>query len=402
MQTESQAADRISPWVQVRTWVRHPHVYRRMILAASPDARPAEVVAIYDKAGRHAGFAHYNPAANVVLRVLTAESGPVDAGFWRNRIQQALTLRTDVLRLPQSTDAYRVIHAEGDGLPGLVVDRYGPVLSIECHSLGMVNAVPTLLPILVELTGSAQYTVGVGAATEAQEHFRFEPQSSPDLPSGVNIRENGVRFRVEFATGHKTGFFCDQRDNRLRLARLCQGREVLDLCCYTGGFGMYAAMIGGAASVTCVDLDEQAVAAARVNANLNNVRVKTVHSDAFTYARQMQINGRQFDALVLDPPKLVFGKGGAGEEGDVDDGRRKYHDLNTLAMTLVRRGGVMLTCSCSGALHRAEFLEIVAASARRAGRTLQVIEQTGAAADHPVRPEFPEGEYLKAVWLRVL
>ena len=166
----------------------------------------------------------------------------------------------------------------------------------------------------------------------------------------MTVEENGVRFRVHFEGGHKTGFFCDQRENRLRLAGFCRDRSVLDVCCYTGGFGLYALVKGEARDVTCVDLDEKAVALARENANANQVRPSFVHADAFGYMRQMNANGRTFGVVVLDPPKLIPGR------LDVATGKRKYFDLNVLAMGLVEPGGMLLTCSCSGLLPPEEFL----------------------------------------------
>ena len=176
------------------------------------------------------------------------------------------------------------------------------------------------------------------------EDFPGRPVASPKLPPRVTIEENGVRYRVQFEGSHKTGFFCDQRDNRGRLATFTGGRTVLDLCCYTGGFGITALKKGGAAEVTCVDLDEKAIALARENANANQVRPTLVHSDAFGYLRQMSVNGREFGVVVLDPPKLIPGR------LDIAEGKRKYFDLNFLALRVVEPGGLLLTCSCSGLL----------------------------------------------------
>jgi 23S rRNA (cytosine1962-C5)-methyltransferase len=200
---------------------------------------------------------------------------------------------------------------------------------------------------------------------------------------------------VVFEGSHKTGFFCDQRENRLDLTNFTPGRSVLDVCCYTGGFGIYSLVRGKAADVTCVDLDEKAIALARENANANQVRPGLVHADAFGYMRQMGINGRSFGVLVLDPPKLIPGR------LDISSGKRKYFDLNVLAMGLVEPGGLLLTCSCSGLLSAEEFLILLRAAARKAGRSAQVLAVTGASPDHPVGLDALEGAYLKAVWLRM-
>jgi 23S rRNA (cytosine1962-C5)-methyltransferase len=228
----------------------------------------------------------------------------------------------------------------------------------------------------------------------------------------VTIQEFGTRFRVDFAAGHKTGFFCDQRDNRRMLASFCKDKAVLDLCCYTGGFAVQAKKLGGAGEVIGVDLDEQPLALARENANLNQVRVKFVQADAFAYMRDMLANQRRFDVVVLDPPKLIRSR------AELEEGTKKHFDLNRLAMRLVAPGGVMLTCTCAGLLSSEEFLRMIYASARQAGeevspatadryarhapRHVQILAKTGAAADHPVAANCPETEYLQAVWMRVM
>jgi 23S rRNA (cytosine1962-C5)-methyltransferase len=228
------------------------------------------------------------------------------------------------------------------------------------------------------------------------EGFRIEEAANRGAPGSVTIREHGLRYRVDPTSGHKTGFFCDQRENRLRLARLCRGARVLDLCCYSGGFGLCARKLGAAAEVTSVDLDEAAVALARENANLNQARIDLVQADAFIYLRQMLELRRQYDVVVLDPPKL------APTRDSREEALRKYHDLNALGMQVVPPGGILLTCSCSGLISPDVFRETVCAAARRAGRTLQLFDQSGAAPDHPVRMNCPESAYLKALWFRVL
>ena len=396
--SDGQTPERVrhSPWVRLRSAAYQTFIYRKMVGDVSPDVKPGDCVTVYDKRGELFGHALYNPRSQIALRMLNFGPDPIDAAYWRGALDRAISLRRNILRLDEPTGAYRVVHAEGDDLSGLIVDRYADVLSIEIFSLGMWRNIGPLLADLHELTGTRHHRVQVDEQVQQQEDFRADIVESDGLPPSVNIVENGVRFRVRFDVGHKTGFFCDQRDNRRRLAGWVRDADVLDLCCYSGGFGLYAKVVGGARAVTCVDLDEEAAEMAQRNAHLNQVRLDVVQSDAFTYMRQMHTNARQYDAVVLDPPKLIFGR------GESDEGRHKYADLNRLAAGLVRPGGLLLTCSCSGALGRDDFVGLVLNAVRHAGRQAQILDVTGAAPDHPVSPRCPESAYLKAAWLRVL
>lgn len=400
-----------SPWVQLRSASNHPFVYRKMVRQADPAAEPGDVVSIYDKSGKFFGRGVYNPRSQIALRVLTHRDTPVDDAFWRSRIERAVALRRR-LGLSDVTDAFRLVHAEGDELSGLIVERYADCLVFEFFSIGMFQRYEQFTALLAEVLGPPTTLDRPHKASptwrtilRADSHIEriegfYVPQRArrppPDGPGEITICEHGVRYRVDVQEGHKTGFFCDQRDNRRRFADLVSDAEVLDLCCYTGGFALSAARLGRARSVTGVDLDENAVALARENANLNQLRVDFVYADVFTYLRQMLANERQFDAVVLDPPKL------ATSRGERDDALRKYHDMNTLAIRVVRPGGVLLTCSCCGLISWARFTETVHRAAQHAGRTLQVFDQTGAAPDHPIMLDCPESAYLKALWLRVI
>ena len=385
------------PTVAVRAPGYHPFVYRKMVVGIVGALRPTDgdLVRVVDRDHLPLGFGLWNSRSQISLRLLTPGVDPPGPDFWRDRIAAAAALRRDVLGLDATTNAYRALHAEGDGLSGLVVDRYDEVLSVEVFSLGMYQRIGPILVLAAETFGTTHFRVHVDERIALAEDFSGRPLASPGLPPRVTVSENGVRFRVQFEGGHKTGFFCDQRDNRLRLAGFCRDRGVLDVCCYTGGFGVYALVKGGARDVTCVDLDEKAVALARENANANQVRPTLVHADAFGYLRQMGVNGRSYGVVVLDPPKLIPGR------LDISQGKRKYFDLNVLAMNVVEPGGLLLTCSCSGLLPPEEFLVLLRAAARKAGRPAQVLAVTGAAPDHPVGLDALEGAYLKAVWLRM-
>ena len=408
------------PTVALRSLSRQPGIYRKMIGEVDATAEPGDLVRVRTSRGEHFGYGIYNPRAEITLRMMSYEESPPTAEFWRDLLRRAVSLRRDMLKLDEVTDAYRVIYGEADGLPGIVVDRYGDILSAEVYSLGMWQRAEALLQELAPLLGTTQWLIQTPPQTHGQEGFLAEPVRSPGLPSQTVIQEFGTKFRVDFGTGHKTGFFCDQRDNRRQLASFCAGQNVLDLCCYTGGFAIQAKRLGQAAQVTAVDLDEQAIAVAKANAKLNQVTLQLVHADVFGWMRDMLRNGRQFDVVVLDPPKLIRSR------VEIDEGTKKHYDLNRLAVQLVKPGGLLLTCSCAGLLEEAEFLRQIHNAARHVdrnvesmptagdesatsqpafrsnpGRTLQILARTAASADHPTVAHCPETDYLKAVWLRV-
>jgi 23S rRNA (cytosine1962-C5)-methyltransferase len=381
----------------IRAAGTHQFVYRKMLDGPVGAATPnhGDIVRVVDRHGVQLGFALWNGRSQISLRFLSRKSVPPGLEFWSTRIDEAVALRTESLRLDRETNAYRVIHAEGDGLSGLIVDRYDDVLSVQVFSLGMYQRIGPLLALLADRIGTTHFRVAVDERVAQQEDFSGRPLSSPQLPPRVTVTEHGIRYRIHFEEGHKTGFFCDQRDNRREIARFCADQTVLDLCCYTGGFGLNALIRGQAREVTCVDLDEKAVALARENGNANQVRLEAVHADAFGYARQMGVNGKTFGVVVLDPPKLIL------DREEIAPGKRKYFDLNVLAMKLIEPGGLLITCSCSGLLDSAEFLALLGAAARNAERHVQLLSLTGAAPDHPVALSALEGSYLKVAWLRV-
>ncbi len=368
-----------------------------MVIGPVGGVRPldGDLVRVVDREHLPLGFGLWNERSQISLRLLTSGIEVPGRAFWEGRIDRAVALRREGLGLDEVTNAYRVSHAEGDGLSGLVIDRYDDVLSVEVFSLGMYQRIGPILELAAFRLGTKHFRVHVDERIALAEDFSGRLVTSPKLPPRVTIAEHGVRFRVHFEAAHKTGFFCDQRDNRLALTRFCRDRTVLDLCCYSGGFGLYALVKGKARDVTCVDLDEKAIALARENANANQVRPSFVHADAFGYMRQMAQNGKTFGTVVLDPPKLIPNR------LEISAGKRKYFDLNVLAMGLVEPGGMLLTCSCSGLLSAEEFVILLRAAARRAGRAAQILAVTGAAPDHPVALDALEGSYLKAVWLRM-
>lgn len=384
------------PWIRLRSASFHPFIYKRMVASVDPAAHAGDIVTVYDRNDRVFGHGFYHGRSQIAVRMLSYDARPIEDAFFRERLAQAVAWRERLFRADAKTNVYRLVHAEGDALSGLIVERYAEWIAIEVFSLGVYHRVGLIKKILSELTGVTRFVVRADDRVEAIEGFRVDPGLSDSVPPTLEILESGVRFRVDLQGGHKTGFFADQRDNRRRLGAITAGADLLDVCCYTGGFGIYAKLFGQAESVTGVDLDEDAIELAKKNANLNQLRIKYVHSDAFGYMRQMQTSGHRYDIVVLDPPKFV------NNRDEFAEGSRKYGDLNTLAMTILKPGGLLLTCSCSGSVSRQPFLDIVKASAARASRQLQIIDQTGAGPDHPVMANCPESEYLKALWARVL
>lgn len=384
----------LAPWVQLKFFSYHPTIYPTMIKSVSPEAKAGDIVNIYDKEGQIFGRGLYNPNARVPLRVFYHGTEQKGDDYFVELLHRAIDLRLNTLRLPEQTDAFRVIHSDGDTLSGLIVDKYADVLSVEVHSHGVYQRLQDWLKILHERLGTKREVVHVDDRIARMEGIK--PKTVTEAPPrAVKIRENGVRFEVDFEQGHKTGFFCDQRDNRLQLSKMVKDCRVLDLCCYTGGFSVSAAVNGGAREVTGVDLDEKAIAQAKRNANLNQARVDWAHCDAFSYARQMQRNGEKWDVVILDPPKFVLSR------EEFREGQVKYEDLNQLGISLVKPGGLLVTCSCSGLVSPENFEEFVIRAAHRQARRLQFLDRTEAGPDHPVMSNCPESRYLKLLWARV-
>lgn len=400
------------PGVYLKSPTPHQTIFQKRIDFVDNDARAGDWVAVYYGERELLGYGLFNPRSEIAVRMIRWGDKLPDESFWDELLSTATSLRQETLKLDEVTDAYRVVHAESDGFPGLVIDRYGDTLSAEAFSLGMFQRGEAILARLAKQLGTKHTIVQTSPQSYGQEGFIADPITSPELPRSVTIQEYGTRFRIHFEGGHKTGFFCDQRDNRKLLAQFCPGKTVLDLCCYTGGFAVQAKKLGNAADVIGVDLDEAPLELARENANLNQVRCKFVQADAFAYMRDMLQIKRQFDIVVLDPPKLIRNR------AELEEGTRKHFDLNRLAMQLVKPGGLLVSCTCAGLLPNEEFVRLLYNASRQAGplvtpatatttarhasRTMQVLFKTGAAADHPVGAHCPETEYLHAVWMRLL
>lgn len=384
------------PIVHLKTERRsnHPWIFQKMVEKPAVKPRPGSIVEIRDRDGSFAGRGFYNGHSRIALRVLTADPDEmVGIDFFERRIARAIALRRETLGLDAVTDAYRLVHSEGDDLSGLVVDRFGSTVVIEFFSAGMWKQRETLRRALAGHFPDAQFYWFMEEHVAKQESI---DATSPTPPAASEIIEHGIRFRVEPGLKHKTGFFADQRDNRLELSRFCAGARVLDICCNSGGFALYAALKGGAAEVTGLDLDETVLKVAEANARLNKTRVRWVQADLFAWLRDVAVgNKEQFDVVILDPAKLTR------DREQVIPALKKYLDMNKLAMAAVKPGGILLTCSCTGLVDEPSFLDSIRRAAFYAGRSVQILKVSGAGPDHPWLAHVPESRYLKAVFCRV-
>ncbi|MFA5162163.1 MAG: class I SAM-dependent rRNA methyltransferase [Elusimicrobiales bacterium] len=383
------------PWVRLRSAGSGPNLFKRMLAEADPKIRSGDIAAVYDKTGAPYGIAVYNDRSLIALRLISRESAAAFniADFFKRQITRAVSLRRDVLKLDSAADAYRLVHDHGDGLPGLVADRYGGYIALEFYSRGMYMLADKIEDAFREHFPTAKFVRRASKYTETMEGFSIKRDSG--ALHKTRITENGVVFEVNLTGGYKTGFFCDQRDNRLAASRFAKGKNVLDVCSYTGGFGIFAKKTGGAEDVICVELDAEASAMSQKNASLNHVKVESVCVDAFPYMRQAAQNSKRFGLVILDPHKLI-----ASREG-WEEGAQKYRDLNRLALALVEEGGVFVTSSCSGLVSASDLQQFLRTATGAAGRRVQVFAKTGAGPDHPYASDYPEGEYLKTLWCRV-
>ncbi len=371
----------------------HPWIFQKMVEKPAARIPPGALVDIHDKNGLWVARGFYNGHSRITLRVLTSkEDEPVDGAYFARKIATAVAFRRETLKLDEVTDAYRLVHSEADGLSGLVIDRFGDTLVLEFFAAGMYKQRTAIMDALRIHYPAARFYYFAEEHVGKQESFDCRP---PEPPAPDVITEHGLKFRVAPGSKHKTGFFVDQRDNRKTFSEFCGGKRVLDICCNTGGFGVYAKAKGGAAEVVGLDLDEQALDMAKQNAKLNNAQIRYVQADLFAWLRDIIPNGERFDTVVLDPAKMTR------DREDVESALKKYCDMNRLAMHVVKPGGVLLTCSCTGLVGEADFLESIRRAAWQAQRTVQVFKVTGAGGDHPFLLHVPEGRYLKAVFCRV-
>jgi 23S rRNA (cytosine1962-C5)-methyltransferase len=370
----------------------HPWVWSAQVHKPEGRLPPGSVVEVVDSKDRFVGRGFWNGHARIALRLLSRDPAEaIDAGWIAARIGAAVALRRQLLQLDEASDAWRVVHSEGDGLSGLVVDRYADILVVEYFAAGMWKFREAIHAALLEHFPGARLYWFAESHVQKQESFDCR---SPEPPAPVQVHEHGLAFHAAPGYGHKTGFFADQRENRRRFAALAKGRRVLDLCCNAGGFAVHA-MAAGAREATGVDMDPGILEIARANAAANQLAVDFQQADIFDWLRQAAANGEQYDAVILDPAKLTR------DRSKVFDALKKYFAMNRLALDVIPPGGLLLTCSCTGLVAEADFLEMLRRVALNAGRAIQVLDVRGAGADHPFQAEVPEGRYLKAVFCRV-
>ncbi len=355
---------------------------------------PGQLVNIVTDEGKALGTAYFNPHTLIAARMLSRKTDlKCGRNFFRNRLSHALHLRDLVFPQP----FYRLVFGESDGLPGLVIDRFGDVLSLQITTAGMESLKAELIACLVELL---QPQAIVCKNDNSQRELEGLDLASEvvygSLPEELYIYENGAQFRVDILAGQKTGWFYDHRVSRQRLAELAKGKRVLDLFSYTGAWGIPAAM-QGAAAVTCVDASEGALTLASANAELNHVRERMhfVRNDVFDFLKQARAENQRYDIIVLDPPALVKRK------KDFKQGYDAYRRLNDLALQVLEPNGIFVSASCSFHLSRENLHEILRASARHIDRHLCFFAQGGQGPDHPIHPAVAETEYLKTFFCAV-
>ena len=379
---------------------RHPWIFSGAVQRVEGEPSPGDLVQVVGSDGRFLAIAFYNPHSQIQGRILTWEDEVIDEAFWGNKVKRALNHRAK-LDLEPATTAYRLIYAEADGLPGLVVDKYGDFLVMQCLTLAMDGRKEMLTKLLAELT----QPIGIVERSDVDVRQKEGLGSVTDLLWGeapvaeLVIRENNYQFGVDLWQGHKTGFYLDQRENR---AAVCQpnyvtNKIILNAFAYTGGFAVYAAGRGATAIVN-VDSSIPALEQAERNMELNGFerpQDEYLAGDVFEVLRYYREEGRLFDMVILDPPKF------AHSQRDLKQASRGYKDLNLQALHLLRPGGMLATFSCSGLVSADLFQKILFGAAVDARREVQIMQFLSQPADHPVLLSFPESAYLKGFLCRV-
>jgi 23S rRNA (cytosine1962-C5)-methyltransferase len=378
---------------------RHPWVFSGAIERVKGKPANGDIVKLLDAQNRFMAYGFYNDQSRVALRLLEwDEETAVDDNWFRQKVATAVESREYVLRSGQ-TNTCRLIFSEADYLPGLIVDKYADHLSVQILTSGIQNNITVIIDELQRLLQPKGIYDKSDASSRAHEGLETtnEVLAGNPPPEIVQVMENGIMYGINIAEGQKSGFYCDQRDNRHLLAAYVQNKKVLDCFCYTGGFTLNSLKLG-AASVTSVDSSALAIDTLRQNIELNGLdtnKFTAIQSDVNKQLRRFKEEGQFFDVIVLDPPKY------APSRSALDRASRAYKDLNRIAMLLLNKGGLLATFSCSGAMDIDNFKQVLAWAALDAGKQVQFIYQFCQPEDHPVRASFPEGEYLKGLLCRV-
>jgi 23S rRNA (cytosine1962-C5)-methyltransferase len=372
---------------------RHPWVFSGAVERVDGSPESGATVEVRSRDGQFLGWAAYSPQSRIVARVWTCdESSRIDADFFRRRLSDASAMRTRLLE-PGESEAVRLVHAESDGLPGIVIDRYARTLVLQLSSAGAYYWRDTLVEQLAELFPLHAIFERSDADVLTLEGLAPSVGLRHGTWSGTTIEfdENGLCFNADPQHGHKTGFYLDQRDNRALARSAAKAREALDCFCYSGGFTT-ALLAGGAASVLAIDSSNEGLRAAQAHVERNGLpQAVFLEADVFQALRRLRDQARQFDLIVLDPPKF------APTAALAERAARGYKDINLYAFKLLRKGGMLLTFSCSGGISPDLFQKIVAGAALDAGVQAQIVRRLGAPPDHPIALNFPEGEYLKGL-----
>ena len=373
-----------------RTRSGHPWVYRSDVAEAAGDV--GDVVRVVDRNGRFLGRAFYNPKSEITLRIATREDEKINVAWFRRRIEKARNYR-DSLRI--DADAYRLLHAEADGIPGLIADRYGDYFVLQAGSAAVERRLAPIVAALEDLFAPTGVLLRGDTAVRRREGLATKVEVlSGEVPESMTVREGPVRYHAHLWTGQKTGGFLDQRENHLAAARYVKGR-VLDVFSYAGGFSLHAARV--AEHVEAVDSSGEALEAARANAGLNGLsNLSFTRANAFDLLRERSDRGERYDTVILDPPAF------AKTKRELPGAVRAYKEINLRAMKLLESGGVLVTCSCSYHLSRELMEETLRSAAADAGRTMRVREWRGQSLDHPEILTIPETRYLKCAVLECL
>ncbi|EIT70329.1 MULTISPECIES: class I SAM-dependent rRNA methyltransferase [Hydrocarboniphaga] len=372
----------------------HLWVYSNEIDTATTAAKgvaPGTLCKFVDSRDKPLGVGYVNPTALLCGRLLTGKADAViDADWMLRRLQSALALREKLYPTPY----YRLAFGDSDGLPGLVVDRYGDVLVVQLTTAGMENLKAIVIEALQRLLKPRGILLRNDTSARELEGLSLYEEIIGEVPETVDLLESGVPFKAPVRGGQKTGWFYDQHANRDRLAPYVKGARVLDVFSYVGGWAVRAAKFG-ASEVTCVDSSKLALEVAAENAKLNGIALETRQGDALDVLKTLRGEGRQFDVVVVDPPALIKRK------RDTDAGTEHYAALNRQAMHLLAPDGILISCSCSFHMEAAELQRILLRESRTVGRRLQILEQGGQSPDHPVHPAIVETRYLKAFYCRL-